>query len=85
MLLLLVVMMVGVVRVMGVCMGGFGQLGDLAASLLKRDAGVKDSGASLPGFGGAMDLIDSPILVAPLAYWGLEITHNLGFWFTPSL
>lgn len=71
--------------IMGVLMGGFGQLGDLAASLLKRDAGVKDSGTSLPGFGGAMDLIDSPILVAPLAYWGLEIAHNLGFWSTPSL
>jgi phosphatidate cytidylyltransferase len=71
--------------VMGAVMGGFGQLGDLAASLLKRDAGVKDSGTSLPGFGGAMDLIDSPILVAPLAYWGLEITHNLGFWSTASV
>lgn len=68
--------------VMGVLMGGFGQLGDLAASLLKRDAGVKDSGNSLPGFGGAMDLIDSPILVAPLAYWGLMLAHNLGWWST---
>jgi len=67
---------------MGVLMGGFGQMGDLAASLLKRDAGVKDSGSSLPGFGGAMDLIDSPILVAPLAYWGLELSHNLGLWAT---
>ena len=63
---------------LGVLMGGFGQLGDLAASLLKRDAGVKDSGSSLPGFGGALDLIDSPILVAPLAYWALAFTHDLG-------
>lgn len=68
--------------IMGGLMGGFGQLGDLAASLLKRDAGVKDSGHSLPGFGGAMDLIDSPILVAPLAYWGLALAHNLGWWNT---
>lgn len=71
--------------VMGVLMGGLGQVGDLAASLLKRDAGVKDSGSSLPGFGGALDLIDSPILVAPLAYWGLEATHNLGLWNTASV
>jgi len=71
--------------VMGVLMGGVGQLGDLAASLLKRDAGVKDSGTSLPGFGGAMDVIDSPILVAPLAYWGLEIAYILGFWSTTSI
>ena len=71
--------------IMGVLMGGFGQLGDLAASLLKRDAGVKDSGNSLPGFGGAMDLIDSPILVGPLAYWGLALTHNLGWWATGAV
>lgn len=68
--------------IMGVLMGGFGQMGDLAASLLKRDAGVKDSGSSLPGFGGAMDLIDSPILVAPLAYWALAFTQDQGVWST---
>lgn len=64
--------------VMGVLMGGVGQCGDLAASLLKRDAGVKDSGTSLPGFGGALDVIDSPILVAPLVYWALQLTQDLG-------
>lgn len=71
--------------IMGVFMGGFGQMGDLAASLLKRDAGVKDSGSSLPGFGGAMDLIDSPILVAPLAYWALAFTQDQGVWSTGGL
>jgi phosphatidate cytidylyltransferase len=55
----------------GVVFGAVGQLGDLVASLLKRDAGVKDSGRSLPGFGGVLDVIDSPLLVAPVAFWWL--------------
>lgn len=60
---------------MGVLFGGLGQVGDLSASLLKRDAGVKDAGTALPGFGGMLDLIDSPVLVAPVAFW---LLHGLG-------
>ena len=42
--------------------------GDLAGSLLKRDAAVKDSSRMIPGLGGMLDILDSPLLAAPAAW-----------------
>lgn len=52
----------------GVIFGVLGQLGDLAESMLKRDASAKDSSVLIPGFGGILDVIDSPLATAPAAY-----------------
>jgi phosphatidate cytidylyltransferase len=52
----------------GLLVGAAGMLGDLAESLLKRDAGGKDSSRWMPGFGGALDVIDSLLLSAPVAW-----------------
>lgn len=61
--------------VFGLLMGSVGMLGDLAESLLKRDAGCKDSSDWMPGFGGVLDILDSLLLTAPVAWlcWSLGI------------
>ena len=56
----------------GLIVGLFGQLGDLVESLIKRDVGVKDSSAIIPGHGGMLDGFDSLIYVAPLVYLYLK-------------
>ncbi|OGW84786.1 MAG: hypothetical protein A3C35_03480 [Omnitrophica bacterium RIFCSPHIGHO2_02_FULL_46_11] len=62
--------------VLGVVFGLLSQLGDLAESLLKRDAGVKDSGV-IPGLGGVLDIIDSLLLTLPILYYYLVVAQNL--------
>lgn len=61
---------------LGILIGIFGQIGDLAESLLKRDAAVKDS-SRMPGLGGVLDMIDSLIFTAPIVYFYLR-------WYTNS-
>lgn len=56
----------------GLLCTSFAQIGDLCESLIKRDAGVKDSGNTLPGHGGFMDRTDSYVLTIPVLYYYLK-------------
>lgn len=55
----------------GLVVGLVAQLGDLMESMIKRDSERKDASSSLPGFGGVLDVMDSLLFAAPVAY---------GFW-----
>ena len=65
----------------GLVIGVVGQLGDLIMSLLKRGAAIKDSSSLLPGLGGIMDILDSPLLAAPVGWlllaWITQSTTNV--------
>ena len=59
--------------VFGIIVGFSALLGDLAESLLKRDANVKDAGNLVPAFGGILDVIDCLLVSMPVAYYSLVI------------
>lgn len=60
----------------GLTVGLAGMLGDLAESLLKRDCAKKDASNSVPGFGGVLDVVDSIIFAAPVAYTWLAVLNE---------
>ncbi len=67
---------VGIYMLAALCLSIVGQLGDLVESLLKRNAGVKDSGALFPGHGGALDRCDAFLFGGPTLY-GFVYMMNL--------
>ena len=58
--------------ILGALIAAFAQIGDLCESMIKRDAGVKDSSNVLPGHGGFLDRTDSYIMTIPVVYYYLQ-------------
>ncbi len=57
----------------GITVGLAGVFGDLAESLIKRDGQHKDASQAVPGFGGVLDIVDSVLIAAPVAYCWLRL------------
>jgi len=61
----------------GLVMSLSGQIGDLLESCFKRDADMKDSGLIIPRFGGILDLVDSPLIAIPVAWFLLTTVWDV--------
>jgi phosphatidate cytidylyltransferase len=64
--------------ILGVLVSVLGQFGDLMLSSIKRDLGIKDMGATIPGHGGLLDRFDSVILVAPAVFHYINYFRGVG-------
>jgi phosphatidate cytidylyltransferase len=59
--------------ILGILTSFFAQIGDLCESLIKRDAGVKDSSDIIPGHGGFLDRTDSYVFTVPIVYYYIKL------------
>jgi phosphatidate cytidylyltransferase len=62
--------------ILGLVVGFLGQIGDLVESWFKRDAGVKDTSALLPGHGGMLDRFDSLIFISPIMFITMQLLYS---------